>query len=354
MRSALFLAGISLLLAACATPAAEETETLGGSQQAIVGGSASPASQDATVLISDRGRALCSGTLIAPNLVLTARHCVSDYDERSDCGTILGQTPATSLTIATGVNADESTVVARGVNLYVPSSNELCSGDIALLSLDKDVSSIAPAKVSFAAATKDGVGTAVGYGGDAPRTTRSDVKIHAVGPSTYTYRTQDGEMIPMDPLVNEIVTTESTCFGDSGGPLLDAQGRIFAVASRGMDIVCRDRAAYWTTLAGHEPLIRDAATAVGHPIVDAPASATSTGGKTAVAGSDALANGDADESASGTTSKKNKNASRPESQLGSAGCTSAPGGGSGGTSALLALSLALATIRRRSRRGRAV
>jgi MYXO-CTERM domain-containing protein len=337
------------VLAACATPASEEPEPLGGSQQAIVGGTTSPASQDATVLISDRGRALCSGTLIAPNLVLTARHCVSDYDQRSDCGTILSQTPATSLTIATGANADERTVVARGVNIYVPSSNQLCSGDIALLSLDKDVPSITPARVSFAAATKDGVGTAVGYGGDAPRTTRADVKILAVGPSSYTYRTQDGEMIPMDPLVNEIVTSESTCFGDSGGPLLDGQGRIFAVASRGMDIVCRDRAAYWTTLGGHEQLIRSAASAVGHPIVDAPTGATSASGKTAVTGDDEPASGNTDPSGNGATAKKKKSTESADSQLGSAGCTAAPGSGSGGMSALLALGLALAAVRRRSR-----
>jgi MYXO-CTERM domain-containing protein len=202
--------------------------------------------------------------------------------------------------------------------------------------------------VSFGAPTQDGVGTAVGYGGDA-RTTRSDVRILAVGPSKYSYRTQDGQMIPMDPLVNEIVTTESTCFGDSGGPLLDGQGRIFAVASRGLDIVCRDRAAYWTTLGGHEQLIRNAASAVGHPIVDAPTGTTSTAGKTAVADTDDPASGSAEQSALGTSAKKKKSAASTDSELGSAGCTSAPGRKGGPMSALLALGLAVATVRRRSR-----
>lgn len=341
----------ALVLAACSAPATESAERTGDNRQAIVGGRPSPAAQDATVLVNDRGRALCSGTLIAPNLVLTARHCVTELDEESDCGTVLSQTPPARLSVSVGASASPDAAVARGVKLYVPASNELCRADIALLSLDSDVPDITPAKVSFAAATQDEVGTAIGYGDNADeRTQRADVKVLAVGPVKYAYRTQRGEMIAMDPLENEIVTTESTCFGDSGGPLLDGAGRVFAVASRGIDETCRDRPTFWTTLAGHEQLIREAASAVGHPIVDTPAGPSPSTKSPTMTGDGTT--GDDGTPGDGAASKRTKpdGSLEDEDSVDSAGCATTPRGASSPVAALVGVALGLATLRRRSRR----
>lgn len=345
MRLFLGFLATALGLAACA-PDEGASEATGATGQAVVGGSSSPAAQDATVLISDRGRRICSGTLIAPNLVLTARHCVSDWDMESECGRITGNLAPSQLTIAVGVGAEPADYAARGVKLYLPDANELCSSDVALLALDTDVTSVTPRGVSFAAPTQSSEGTAVGYGGG-ERTQRSGVKVLAVGPSTYSYRTASGAMLPMDPLVNEIVTTESTCFGDSGGPLLDADGRIFAIASRGVDEVCQDRPTVWITLAGHEKWLRDAATAAGHPITDA---RTNGYGKTpAMAGE----SGDDDDDSAGAASgsKKPKAAGSSDPSLDSSGCAAARRPGSaGGAFVLVLVGAALAALRRRRAR----
>ena len=93
-------------------------ETLARAAQPIIAGTTSTSDQDAVILLAIRSggqlKDTCSGTLIAPNLVLTARHCVSDTDEGALCtkaGVALQQGVArlrsrpSDLYVYTGVNA---------------------------------------------------------------------------------------------------------------------------------------------------------------------------------------------------------------------------------------------------------
>src|SRR3954466_15366296 len=82
------LVGAGLALSSCA--AADGDPALERVSSEISGGQPDLVDSNVFLLVSQRGStaiALCSASLIAPNLLLTARHCVSEVtEERVSCG----------------------------------------------------------------------------------------------------------------------------------------------------------------------------------------------------------------------------------------------------------------------------
>ncbi|MDF2693398.1 MAG: hypothetical protein K0S65_1781 [Labilithrix sp.] len=312
-------------LAACAAPMPEAAEDLHASSQPIVGGTPSTTAQNAAVLLNEAGAPGCSGTLIAPNLVLTARHCVAYFNANDECGAPLrGEIGPSLITVSVGVHATPQSWVARATKFFVPAAQELCSADIALVALDNDVKGVKPATVRFSAPTVDELGTAVGYGDQGTgRRQREGVKVLALGPVNASYTTANGQSLPMRLPANELATTESTCYGDSGGPLFDSLGQVIGVASRGLDDLCNDRPTYWTTLAAHEQLVRDAAAAVGHPLAAATPPPTS-GRNTATGDPGAEDNRTGNDDDDGDNEGDEKRTRKRDASIGSAGCSVGP------------------------------
>jgi hypothetical protein len=265
-----------LVLAACDAPSSTpSSEPLAASTQSIIGGRPSADAQNAAVLVNEAGHPMCTGTMIASNLVLTARHCVTYYNEDDGCGFPLGRDlDAVVFTVSVGPYAGPSKTSARASRIYFKNGDRgVCGADIALLLLDRELPDVPVAKVRFTPPGKSETGVAVGYGEPGEgRRERPDVEVLAIGPASSTWTTIDGYRFPMEVPANDFVTGESTCFGDSGGPLFDRLGQVIGIASRGLPDDpdgCIDRPTYWTSVAPYEQMIREAATAAGHPLAAA-------------------------------------------------------------------------------------
>jgi hypothetical protein len=278
VAAALFILGA----AACgAEGPTDSNHRIASVSSAIINGSDSTAEQDAVVLVMHydallgAGPAGCTGTLLTPRLVLTARHCVAVTDESAACDSegnatfgaeIRGDHPASKLYAFVGTQRPDFIAgldkAARGAEIIDDASKTLCNHDIALLLLDRALpgARIAPLRLD-GGARKDELVRVVGWGvtdqtsNPAIRQQRGGVKVLTVGPAER-----------VGPA--EFKIGESVCSGDSGGPAIaESSGAVLGVLSRGGNNsgakpgdpdACIDSENVFTSAAGYKDLILSA------------------------------------------------------------------------------------------------
>jgi MYXO-CTERM domain-containing protein len=236
-HSAVLLAG-ALTAGALPSCSATSDERTAGSTSAIAGGVADASHQNVFLLVreSQDSGALCTATLIAPNLLLTARHCVSPGtgDDHVLCGdSVLGDPYPASAFIATNdAQPRRSSPIFHARDVRVPGLGEdTCGYDVALIILNENV----PADISEPAVPRidrevqPGESyTAVGYGLDESGDSTGS-RMQLAGLSIECEPGSCGEGVESTEFRGE----RGICSGDSGGPALDADGKVVGVVSRG-------------------------------------------------------------------------------------------------------------------------
>jgi len=278
---------LGLSLVACRSTDSGSELTL-ASEQPIVFGRPSPSGtrEDAIVMLqteADEGELVCSAVLVADNLVLTARHCVSHavrsgfectidgelVEDGSSAGSVGLHLPAAGLEFYSG-DGDERKLIARGAEVLSTLSPTLCIDDLAFVVLDRSVAlPFLPLRLERTTRIGEAV-MLTGYGpdetmdfdtpfADLHRNTKDDLVVFDVGPKT-------AEEVTTAPPRTVMVRAPAGCVGDSGGPLYAKDtGAVIGVYSLLLGNSCTADTGFnlFTHVPDYHSLIDDAFAAAG-------------------------------------------------------------------------------------------
>ncbi len=224
-------------LVGCSSPELDEIQR--GLQQPVVNGTPSPRAQNAIVAIYLDEGTWGSGTLVAPNLVLTSKQLL--FEPARETGILACNVESEGAPVGRVRNAEDFLVLfgekfpmratARGTRIFAGDELDLCRSDVALLEIDSEFL-IDPIPLRLDAPPAEGeLGLLIGWGysdarlkspaGAYPsltgRRNQAGLEVLKVGPAEFAPQEGGGTIALSE---NTFVTRASACYADAGAPFL--------------------------------------------------------------------------------------------------------------------------------------
>ncbi len=240
---------VALCILGCTEGRLSDDEEVSSERSAVLNGTLSGPEDDAVVKVISHAQGItrtCSGTLIARNIVVTAQHCVSNFEDNLFSCTVDGELApgsaggemgmlldAADIDVHTGVTADpRQEPQAYGARIFAPPTTSICRSDIALVVLDRELDGLPLPPVRLTTGVEPGeLARLIGYGTDenrifGTRRVRDGVPIALVGESDFR---PTGDATGPYTFLTE---GPALCIGDSGGPAFAESGALLGVFSR--------------------------------------------------------------------------------------------------------------------------
>lgn len=279
--STMVATALALSLSACGEAS---LDAFGSERAPIVAGSPDPDHPEVLLFYNDPQLGPCTATLVAPSLVLTARHCVSlETGALQFCGNASDPGVGFDLPVY-GADRDPADLsvsavpggppLAQGVQIFHDGASTTCRHDLALVHIDPPITDIEPAAIRAEPAVVGEALTAAGWGyiDDAQTQTTNvlrskQVEVLAIGPLTYAFHPYDdtGNALQDQAVVDDelLVSFGTTAGGDSGGPAFDGDGAIVGTIARGYFTPSYGPSTL-SAVHGHLEVIDEAFAAVGY------------------------------------------------------------------------------------------
>jgi hypothetical protein len=265
------------LLTACGEigPVAEQSPGA-VAEQRIVFGEPSGIADDAVVrLRAPLGS--CTASLVAPNLVLTARHCLAvvnrldglacnpDGTSANGLGLITRDFEASEISFSPGPGGDSDAWIP-GKRLFSTGSQTVCMNDVALVELERPLDDwpILPLRLLRPTELGESV-TIVGFG-KAETDTSQLIRRRRTGLEVLTVGANRFDENGGQAVRGTFVVGQGPCAGDSGGPAISEKtGAILGVYSILGAQACDEKNArnVFVQLAEYDALMQEAFDAVG-------------------------------------------------------------------------------------------
>jgi MYXO-CTERM domain-containing protein len=183
-----------------------------------------------------QGTLICTGVVLAPNIVIGGRTCLSAITGTSVTCPVTafgGGFPPQSVRVGYGATLNANASIAASAVLFPP-TNHVCGGDYAAIILSRDLTPDEAVPIPFRSTPIDMSEsfTLVGYGSTGPTT--ADVGRRRLRPGLgveYSGTSTVWEPL-MDPSLEWMGTMTVACFSDDGAAALDRTGALIGLASR--------------------------------------------------------------------------------------------------------------------------